>query len=320
MTEPRTYASPAGRTDRRTEFVAFYEATYPAVTGEVLALTGDLDVGADRREGVVRPRRGRRGPRCGILDWPGYVGPGGRRAPNRRPPRATGFSSTAPALPEIELDPEDEAVVAGLQRLPADHRLPLVLHYLGQSRSRRSPMVRRPERGARFGWTAGFDALVEVLDSPDDGTRTSAGTRRRLRWAAEALGDCARRFRETFPVPPPTLVFRRATVKKVTRRGAPVTAAAAAAAVGLVVYLSPTPQSTAQAAGYAVPPSPAAAGAATPSRPRHRDRGRPHPSSTAAAQTTAPAGTTTKSAVRRADHQEDGVARAMQLRPYRRSR
>ena len=213
-----------------------------------------------RRRGVVRPDLAglARGAEPGLAR---HVGPRGRCSPDPPPPARRPAAPARPARPaEVALDPEDEVLVAGLQCLPIEHRLPLVLHYLGQCRSRRSPSgsATRPT-SSRPGSTAGSTRWSRSSTGPT--TRRATSSRRTATgdaydWTAEALEDCAQRFRETFPVPPPALVFRRATVKKVTRRGAPITAAAAAAAIGLVAYLSPAPEHTAQAATYAAAPQP----------------------------------------------------------------
>ena len=284
MTEPNTSSSP-GEPGRRTEFIAFYEATYPVVTGELLALTGTSTSRTPRRR-VLRPHvagvaalRTWIGRSCGSGRTPSAGSPGLRGAPAARARPA--------ALPSGALDPEDEVLVAGLQRLPAEHRLPLVLHYLAQCRS--TPIIEW------FGGTA--DQLEVGLDA---GFRRAGRdprlARRRGRagtddavegdaydWTAEALEDSAQRFGECMPVPTVALVFRRATVKKVTRRGAPITAAAAAAAVGLVVYLSPAPPPSAAAAAFTGPP-PSATQAPEPvdappaARPPRRRPRRPPPS------------------------------------------
>ena len=99
-----------------------------------------------------------------------------------------------------------------------------------------------------------FDSLVETLDWTGDGQADQPSDE--YDWTAEALQDSGERLRKWIPVPPPKSVFRHATVKRVTRRGAPVTAAAAAACVGLVAWFSPSPTRTAQAIGHAPPAAP----------------------------------------------------------------
>ena len=291
MTAPRTFTSPAGRADRRAEFIDFYKSTYPAVTGELLALTGDLDV-AHAVAGASYARAWQAWPAVRSLDQPAMWVRTDAVRRTRRPPRGDGILQHGlPALPEVALDPEDEVLVAGLQRLPVVDRLPLVLHYVGH--------IPVETIAAWFGeqddeveaqLDSGFDALVGILDWPAD-EGASAGRGDAYDWTAEALEDCGRRFAETIPVPPPTLVFRRGTVTKVTRRGAPITAAAAAAVVGLVAYLSPAPGRTAQAAMYAAPPPVMAESA--PAEP-----GTAIPETTASA-TRSPAGTVTRSVARR---------------------
>ncbi len=252
MTEPRTYSSPAGRIDRRTEFIAFYEGTYSAVTGEVLALTGDLDI-AQTLARASYARTWQAWPAVRSLDWPVMWVRADAVRRTRRPPRGDRLLQHGlPALAEVALDPEDEVLVAGLQCLPMEHRLPLVLHYLAHVPIETiTEWFGDPTEDLEVRIDAGFDALVAILDWPDDADDDAdeqdedaddADQGDAYEWTAEALESCAQRFRDTFPVPPPALVFRRATVKKITRRGAPITAAAAAAAIGLVVYLSPAPQ------------------------------------------------------------------------------
>ena len=286
MTEPRTFTSPAGRAERRAEFINFNQSTYPAVTGELLALTGDVDV-ARTVAGASYARAWQAWPAVRNLDQPEmWVRTDGIRR-TRRPRRGDRILEHAlPAQPEVALDPEDEVVVAALQRLLVEQRLPLVLHYLGQVSVETIAEwsgEQAYEVDARL--DSAFDTLVEILDWPDDGGAARPGDAHD--WTAEALEDCGRRLRETIPVLPPTLIFRRGTVKKVTRRGAPITAAAAAV-VGLVAYLLLAPEQTAQAATYAAAPRPAIAERAS------AELDTAAPAATASA-STSPAGTRTKS-------------------------
>ena len=169
MTEPRTYSSPAGRIDRRTEFIAFYEGTYSAVTGEVLALTGDLDI-AQTVARASYARTWQAWPAVRNLDWPVMWVRADAVRRTRRPPRGDRLLQHGlPALAEVALDPEDEVLVAGLQCLPIEHRLPLVLHYLGHVPIETiTEWFGDPTDELEVRLDAGFDALVAILDWPDD--------------------------------------------------------------------------------------------------------------------------------------------------------
>ena len=229
MTAPRTFSSPAGRADRATPSSSpSTRATYPAVTGEVLA--------SDRR----RRRRATPSPGASYARtwqaWPAvrnpgmarHVGPGGRRSPDAAASagRRDCSSTACPALPGGRARPGGR----GPRRGPAaptgrEHRLPLVLHYLGPRAGGddRRVVRRAGRRGSRSRLDAGFDALVGILDWPDDAddadgeparATPTTGRPRRSR-------SCARRFGEHVPGPAADAgVPARATVTKVTRRGA----------------------------------------------------------------------------------------------------
>jgi DNA-directed RNA polymerase specialized sigma24 family protein len=253
-----TYSSPLDRTGRRREFTDFYGATYPAVVGELFAFSGNLDL-AHAVAGVAYARAWQAWPAVRALEWPvmWVRSDGVRRL--RRPPRAQRlFEYGLTPVEPVRLHPEDEVLLGGLQRLPASQRLPLVLHYMAQvPASAIAEWFGGTVDDAEDALDGGFDALVAMLEwsdlDIDDALADGAEDDVRI-WTADALEDCAHRLRTYLPTPVPTLVFRRATVKKVARRGAPASAAAAAC-IALVAWLSPGPASTAEAAAFGPPPT-----------------------------------------------------------------
>jgi DNA-directed RNA polymerase specialized sigma24 family protein len=271
VTPTKTYFFSSDRIGRRREFTDFYSATYPAVVGEMLALTGDLEV-AHAVVSMSYVRAWQAWPAVRTLDWPVMWVRSDAVRRLRRPPRAPRLlENGGNAIEPVRLAPEDQALIAGLRWLPAEQRLFLVLHDMAQ--------VPASTIAEWFGGTVedietaldtGFDALVSILeqtggvvdgarphsDLPDEATAIEAQARydEVWVWTEEALNSCGHRLRTYLPTPPPTAVFRRAAVTKVARRGAPAGAAAAAACIGLTAWLSPAPSSTAEAESLASPP------------------------------------------------------------------
>jgi hypothetical protein len=154
-----------------------------------------------------------------------------------------------PPDPPVELDPEDEVLVAALQHLPALRRLHIVLHY----------MTQLPEDVVVewFGVTldqvgehldAGFETLVGILEWPDYRASGSDGAFEgdAYDWTAQALADSGHRLRQRVPVPPPTPECRQAP-QTMAPRMATATAAVAALCIGIAVYFSPAPPAVAVA-------------------------------------------------------------------------
>ena len=165
------------------------------------------------------------------------------------PPR--GMRLLQRGLPPIEpvaLDPEDDVLVAALQRLPIEQRLPLVLHYMaGVPVELIAEWARCTADQMEVLLDVGFDTLVAVLDWPVDAARRSTS---RARSTTGRPRHC-RRARERLPLhvttPPPTIAFRHAKAVKLSKRGAPV-GAAAAACLGLLLTLSTPSQPAARPA------------------------------------------------------------------------
>jgi hypothetical protein len=126
-------------------------------------------------------------------------------------------------------------LVAALQGIPIKHRLPLVLHYMAAVPTELIAEWRRcaPAEVEDL-LDDGFDALVALLDWPVEADEYVDGEE--YDWTAEALQDSGHRLPQHITTPPPTISFRHATAVKISKRGAPVSAAAAC--VGLAVALA----------------------------------------------------------------------------------
>src|SRR5690349_7201179 len=162
------------RAARKAEFSDFYAATYASVAGELLALTGDQEL-AHVVAGASYTRAWQAWPSVRTLDWPTMWVRADAVRRIQRPSRTQRLLEQRllerglPPIEPVDLDAEDEVLVAGLQHVPAGQRLPLVLHYMAQ--------VPVDEIVDWFGGTAeevdeqldgGFGALVTILDWPDD--------------------------------------------------------------------------------------------------------------------------------------------------------
>ena len=154
-------------------------------------MTGDLDV-AQTVARASYARTWQAWPAVRNLDWPVMWVRADAVRRMRRPPRGDRLLQHGlPALPEVALDPEDEVLVAGLQCLPAEHRLPLVLHYLGHVPVETiTEWFGDPTEELEVRLDAGFDALVAILDWPDDADDADGESRsgRRLRLDGRGAG------------------------------------------------------------------------------------------------------------------------------------
>ena len=243
----KVYSSPADN-DRRTEFTEFYEAAYSTIVGELLALTGGLDHARAVSAGSFS-RAWQAWPAIRLLTEPEMWVREDAMTRAYAPPR--GMRLLQRGLPPIEpvhLDPEDDVLVAALQRLPMEQRLPLVLHYMAEVPTALiAEWVRCTPTQIEALLDDGFDTLVALLDWPVAVEHVDG---EEYDWTAEALQDSGHRLPQHITTPPPTISFRHATAVKLTKRGAPV-GAAAAACVGLAVALSlPSQQPEARPAAF----------------------------------------------------------------------
>jgi DNA-directed RNA polymerase specialized sigma24 family protein len=231
----KVYSSPRD-SDRRTEFTEFYEASYSTIVGELLALTGGLDHARAVSAGSFS-RAWQAWPSIRALAEPEMWVRADAMTRAYAPPRGMRLLQRGlPPIDPVELDSEDTVLVAALQRLPMEQRLPLVLHYMaGVPAELIAEWSRRVPEEIDALLDDGFDTLVALLDWPVDTDEHVEGEE--FDWTAEALEDSAQRLPQHITTPPPTISFRHATAVKISKRGAPV-GAAAAACVGLVVALS----------------------------------------------------------------------------------
>jgi DNA-directed RNA polymerase specialized sigma24 family protein len=230
----KAYSSPSD-SDRRTEFTEFYEATYSTIVGELLAMTGGLDHARAVSAGSFS-RAWQAWPAIRLLPEPEMWVRQDATTRAYAPPRGMRLLQHGlPPIERVDLDPEDTVLVAALQRLPMEQRLPLVLHYMTAVPTE---LIAEWCRCAPAEVDAllddGFDMLVAQLDWPVDADAYVDGEE--YDWTAEALQDSAHRLPQHITTPPPTISFRHATAVKISKRGAPVSAAAAC--VGLAVALS----------------------------------------------------------------------------------
>ena len=168
MTTLKVYSSPADN-DRRSEFTEFYEAAYSTIVGELLALTGSIDharaVGADPFS-----RAWQAWPSIRVLAEPDMWVRQDAMIRAYAPPRGMRLLQRGlPPIEPVDLDPEDDVLVAALQRLPMEQRLPLVLHYMaGVPVELIAEWARCTADQMEALLDDGFDALVAVLDWPVD--------------------------------------------------------------------------------------------------------------------------------------------------------
>lgn len=252
MTLLKAYSSPADN-DRRSEFSEFYEATYPTIVGELLAITGGLEHARAVGAGSFS-RAWQAWPAIRSLAEPETWVREDAMAHAYAPLR--GVRLLERGLPPIEpvvLDPEDDVLVAALQQLPMELRLPLVLHYMaGIPTELIATWFRCPPLDIDEQLDDAFDTLVATLDWPVDVDGYVDGEE--YDWTADVLQDSSRRLPHHITTPLPTASFRHAAAVKLAKRGAPVSVAAAAC-LGLVVALSlPNQQPTARPAAFTPAP------------------------------------------------------------------
>ena len=249
MTTLKVYSSPADN-DRRSEFTEFYEAAYSTIVGELLALTGSLDHARAVGAGSFS-RAWQAWPSIRVLAEPDMWVRQDAMIRAYAPPRGMRLLQRGlPPIEPVDLDPEDDVLVAALQRLPMEQRLPLVLHYMaGVPVELIAEWARCTADQMEALLDDGFDALVAVLDWPVDAAAEEHVEGEEYDWTAEALHDSAHRLPQHITTPPPTISFRHAKAVKLSKRGAPV-GAAAAACLGLLLTLSTQSQPAARPAAF----------------------------------------------------------------------
>ena len=249
MTILKVYSSPADN-DRRSEFTEFYEAAYSTIVGELLALTGSLDHARAVGAGSFS-RAWQAWPSIRVLTEPEMWVREDAMTRAYAPPRGMRLLQRGlPPIEPVDLDPEDDVLVAALQRLPMEQRLPLVLHYMaGVPVELIAEWARCTADQMEALLDDGFDALVAVLDWPVDAAAEEHVEGEEYDWTAEALQESAQRLPQHITTPPPTIAFRHAKAVKLSKRGAPV-GAAAAACLGLLLTLSTPSQPAARPAAF----------------------------------------------------------------------
>ena len=250
MTIVTVYSSPADGNDRRSEFTKFYEAAYSTIVGELLALTGSLDHARAVGAGSFS-RAWQAWPSIRVLAEPDMWVRQDAMIRAYAPPRGMRLLQRGlPPIEPVDLDPEDDVLVAALQRLPMEQRLPLVLQYLaGVPVELIAEWARCTADQMEALLDDGFDVLVAVLDWPVDTSVEDHVEGEEYDWTAEALHDSAHRLPQHITTPPPTIAFRHAKAVKLSKRGAPV-GAAAAACMGLLLTLSTPSQPAARPAAF----------------------------------------------------------------------
>ena len=249
MTTLKVYSSPADN-DRRSEFTEFYEAAYSTIVGELLALTGSLDHARAVGAGSFS-RAWQAWPSIRVLTEPEMWVREDAMIRAYAPPRGMRLLQRGlPPIEPVDLDPEDDVLVAALQRLPMEQRLPLVLHYMaGVPVELIAEWARCTADQTEVLLDDGFDTLVAVLDWPVDSSAEEHVEGEEYDWTAEALQESAQRLPLHITTPPPTIAFRHAKAVKLSKRGAPV-GAAAAACLGLLLTLSTPSQPAARPAAF----------------------------------------------------------------------
>ncbi len=249
MTTLKVYSSPADN-GRRSEFTEFYEAAYSTIVGELLALTGSLDHARAVGAGSFS-RAWQAWPSIRVLAEPEMWVRQDAMTRAYAPPRGMRLLQRGlPPIEPVDLDPEDDVLVAALQRLPMEQRLPLVLHYLaGVPVELIAEWAHCTADQMEALLDDGFDALVAVLDWPVDAAAEQHVEGEEYDWTAEALQESAQRLPQHITTPPPTISFRHAKAVKLSKRGAPV-GAAAAACLGLLLTLSAPSQPAARPAAF----------------------------------------------------------------------
>ena len=229
--------------DRRSEFVQFYRRSSTTIVAELFALTGDLEVA--RGVGAASFSRAWQAWPA-IRSLPDPVMWVRADAVQKAFAPARGIRLLQHGLPParpVALDTEDEVVVAALQRLPREQRLPLVLHYMaGLPVPTVAELARCSVGQVERILDDGFDRLVELLDWPAvtaalGGPDDRGDPDEEYEWTADVLQDSAYRLPKHVSPSSPAVVFRRAAVTRWTKRGAPVSAAAAAC-VGIIASLA----------------------------------------------------------------------------------
>jgi DNA-directed RNA polymerase specialized sigma24 family protein len=250
LTIVKVYSSPADGNDRRSEFTKFYEAVYSTIVGELLALTGGLDHARAVGAGSFS-RAWQAWPSIRLLTEPEMWVREDAMTRAYAPPRGMRLLQRGlPPIEPVDLDAEDDVLVTALQRLPMEQRLPLVLHYMaGVPVELIAEWARCTADQMEALLDDGFDALVAVLDWSVDTSEEDHVEGEEYNWTAEALQESGHRLPQHITTPPPTITFRHATAVKLTKRGAPVSAAAAAC-LGLLLTLSTTNQPAARPAAF----------------------------------------------------------------------
>lgn len=287
---PPTVSSPS-RAERRAEFTAFYRATYPASTAELLALTGDHDL-AHAGAGAAYARAWQAWRVVRTLDRPElWVRVEAIRQADRSPRAKRLLVRRRRPIWWGDIGDVDTLLISALLHLPARQRLLLVLHYMGQ--------LSVDEIVRWFGSTVtrvdieldeGYAALVEMFDRPNDGDpQRDTGAHATgdsspddaYAWMAQAFADSAQRLRNCVHTPSSAPVLRRAVATGAMRQGLPVVGAAVTLCAAVVVHLSSSVPASAAVASSpqppaaAVPPAalvePHAGGTARPSKTDHLD-------------------------------------------------
>lgn len=242
-------------TERRSEFLTFYKGSYTTVVAELFALTGDLETA--RAVGAASfSRAWQAWPSIRALPEPVMWVRADAVNKAFAPARATRLlqHGLPPARP-VTLDPEDQVVVAALQRLPKEQRRALVLHYMaGLPVSTVAELARCSDDQVERILDDGFDALVDLLDWPAvtaalGGPDDRGDPDEEYEWTVDVLQDSAHRLPRSITPSSPAVVFRRAAVARWAKRGAPVSAAAAAC-VGIVASLAVTSEPPTQSAVF----------------------------------------------------------------------